>query len=222
MNLPIGWAPFVHLATEHPEFNQPATDPCEHGITGPCSRCQPAALVPADPACIYAVCKRDGRCIYPKGGRCEMIPQPPMHPAAAPETEPERCYPVCDRMPCPECGYRKPAAPEPSVDISTARHEWGQWCTRHYLSMSCETAFKAGYEIGAANVRRLRSAESAEAQLAAVRALPRWAPCLAEPEEDDDGPLYQGWLTDPDGAWVKYEDILALLNAPSPGAGEKI
>lgn len=38
----------------------------------------------------------------------------------------------------------------------------------------------------------------------------RWNPCPAEPEEDDDGPLFQGFLTDTQGEWVKWEDIATL------------
>jgi hypothetical protein len=43
-----------------------------------------------------------------------------------------------------------------------------------------------------------------------VAKLPRWEPCPAEPEEDDDGPLFQGFLTDAAGTWVRWEDIEAL------------
>lgn len=53
--------------------------------------------------------------------------------------------------------------------------------------------------------------DAAESELAQLRervaSLPRWSPCLAEPEEDDDGPLYQGFLTDPAGTWVRWEDL---------------
>jgi hypothetical protein len=62
--------------------------------------------------------------------------------------------------------------------------------------------------------------ESAEAKLAAVRRIQAWSPCPAEPEGDDDGPLYQGFITDPGGTWVKVEDLVAILNAPSQGEAQ--
>jgi hypothetical protein len=70
-----------------------------------------------------------------------------------------------------------------------------------------------------AKQRWIERAESAEAKLAAVRGVTRWQPCEVEPAEDEeDGPVYQGFLTDPAGAWVKWEDIADLL-APSQGEG---
>ena len=36
----------------------------------------------------------------------------------------------------------------------------------------------------------------------------RWSPCVVD-AEDEDGPVFQGFLTDPNGEWVKWEDIVA-------------
>lgn len=44
----------------------------------------------------------------------------------------------------------------------------------------------------------------------------RWMPCPAEPEEDDDGPLFQGFLTHPQGEWVKWADVAAPTSAECP------
>jgi hypothetical protein len=71
-----------------------------------------------------------------------------------------------------------------------------------------------------AAVMWMKRAESAEAQLAAVRNLPRWTPCEVEAEEGDpDGPVFQGFLTDTAGAWIRVEDLERALNKPTPGAG---
>lgn len=37
--------------------------------------------------------------------------------------------------------------------------------------------------------------------------LPRWNLTQVEPEEGDDGPLYDGLLTDPAGTLIRWEDI---------------
>lgn len=47
-------------------------------------------------------------------------------------------------------------------------------------------------------------AEAAEAKLRAVSDVARYAPCEVDP---DDGPAYQGFLTDPAGEWVKWDDV---------------
>ncbi len=62
-------------------------------------------------------------------------------------------------------------------------------------------------------------AEASESRLAETTKLPRWQPCPAEPEEDDDGPLFQGFVTDPNGPWVLWEDLVArLANQPAAPA----
>lgn len=35
----------------------------------------------------------------------------------------------------------------------------------------------------------------------------RWDPCLAEPEPDDDEPVYSGLLTNNEGEWVRFADV---------------
>lgn len=39
-------------------------------------------------------------------------------------------------------------------------------------------------------------------------ALTRWAPCVVD-AEDEDGPVFQGFLTDPAGEWVRWADLAA-------------
>jgi hypothetical protein len=67
---------------------------------------------------------------------------------------------------------------------------------------------------------------AAETSLAAATELPRWEPCQVEPNEDDDGPLFDGFLTDPAGSWVRWEDLARVLAAqpaaPCDHAGSEI
>lgn len=49
-----------------------------------------------------------------------------------------------------------------------------------------------------------------------MRTIPRWSPCEVD-SDDEDGPVFQGFLTDENGAWVKWEDVAPLLAAlPKP------
>jgi hypothetical protein len=42
--------------------------------------------------------------------------------------------------------------------------------------------------------------------------LTRWAPSVVD-ADDEDGPVYQGFLTDPDGIWVRFEDADLKIRA---------
>lgn len=42
-----------------------------------------------------------------------------------------------------------------------------------------------------------------------IESLTRWTPCEVDPD-DEDGPVFQGFLTDPAGAWVKFEDLAEI------------
>jgi len=66
---------------------------------------------------------------------------------------------------------------------------------------------------------RAEDALALAAVIARVRAVPAWSPCPAEPDEDDDGPLYQGFVTDPEGTWVKVEDLVTALAAAPEHTG---
>jgi len=43
--------------------------------------------------------------------------------------------------------------------------------------------------------------------------LTRWSPCEVDPEAED-GPVFQGFLADPAGAWVKWQDVVERGRKP--------
>lgn len=49
-------------------------------------------------------------------------------------------------------------------------------------------------------------------KLQSIRNLQRWEPCLAEPNEDEDEPVFSGFLTDSKGTWVRWEDLERIVN----------
>ncbi len=56
----------------------------------------------------------------------------------------------------------------------------------------------------------IRSIRTCNIKLKAVKAVTRWAPCEVDPN-DEDGPVFQGFLTDPEGTWVRWDDIKEAL-----------
>lgn len=50
----------------------------------------------------------------------------------------------------------------------------------------------------------------AEAKIAAVRKVTAWSPCEVD-ADDEDGPVFQGFLTDEGGTWVKVSDLVEAL-----------
>lgn len=78
----------------------------------------------------------------------------------------------------------------------------------------------SGFHIDMTLIRRLLSrAGLALVPAADVRQLPRWEPSETEPNEGEDGPVFDGFLTDPDGTWVRWEDIERLLGAAKEAKG---
>jgi hypothetical protein len=70
----------------------------------------------------------------------------------------------------------------------------------------------------ACQVRDCARLAEATATLDRVRKVQLWSPQPAEPERDDDGPLYQGFMTDQGGQWIRIEDLLEALSATTAQA----
>lgn len=119
------------------------------------------------------------------------------------------------------------AAEQRDTALALAKEHHANWKHAQQLLLEMrderDTALARVKELEAASVAVIARSESralaAETALASARNLTRWEPTVVEPQPEDDGPLYDGFLTDDEGTWIRYEDLSALLTShPAPVA----
>ena len=110
-------------------------------------------------------------------------------------------------------------AEERSVDLATLEEN-----VRDYLAGQCVA--EAGYDLEMMAHELTNRVALVLSALALSKpkssegtGITRWTPREVEGEEED-GPIFQGFDTDPDGQWVRWEDVAALEASPAPSMQE--